>query len=654
MKKTVSSSEFVQKLLFTAFIFTAAFFVVTLLGGAQAQAQTSVPESWTATADNYTNGADWNPAITGTPTNWPAEFNGIASADYRPDVTNGGTIYYVGPSVSDPYDPNWTNTVDQLYLGPSSGASSVSTGINTFIMEGGALTLGIEASGAPDGGAALAVGGFSVNSVSNNAVFTMTGGTLNDISDTAGALSDASLLVGTGSNALATVNLDGGTANFNNVYIAGRGIGIVNINGAGVNINSDGFGNSSSGGTPTYYVLIGFGSSGTLSANGKGAGTLNLISGELDVTNGTGIILGGRCNSATLNVSGGEIDTPAMQWGDNVSGKITNTFNLSGGLVNIGSSGLAHLGTQTNRLVISGGTFSTLFGESWSDDGSLAVTLSNTPGPGVANFAPAQGASITMSSVMKGPGSFNAAGPGQVILAGANAYTGSTMVSGGTLTLQNTIESKNIIVAGGATLDLTGLPGTLTLTFQVVSNSSSTAVLNGNVNTGTGTMSSTYNGSTPSFTITSGTATLSSGTTFNVNNTGSPLAIGTHTIVTAGSGGSVAVSDSLPAVIVTGGGVANGAAPSLSIDGGGNLDLVVSSINTTPTNIVFSAISNSLTLTWPMDHTGWQLQAQTNSVSVGINNNWANVSGSTITNQEVFPINPTNGCVFYRLIYPAQ
>jgi len=351
MKNHVSSFQFVRKMPFTPVILAAVSFAVAIFCGARVQAQTY--ESWTAIADNFTNGADWNPAITGSTTNWPNDNNGLGIL-YRPLLTNGGTIYYVGPTANDPYDPNWTNTVDQMSLGPSSGASP-SSGTNTFIMTGGSLTF------SDSGGADLAVGGYSVNSVSNNSVFTMTGGMLIDTNDAASS-SDASLYVATGSNAPAIVNLDGGTANFNNVYISGRGIGTVNIDGADVNINGDSYGNSSSGGTPTYEIIIGYGTSGTVSANGKGAGTMNLMSGELDLTNGVGLVIGARCDSATLNVSGGELDTPEVQWGFNTSGKITNTFNFSGGLINIGAGGLKHLGTETNSLVLSGGIFSTLFG----------------------------------------------------------------------------------------------------------------------------------------------------------------------------------------------------------------------------------------------------------------------------------------------------
>jgi hypothetical protein len=74
-------------------------------------------------------------------------------------------------------------------------------------------------------------------------------------------------------------------------------------------------------------------------------------------------------------------------------------------------------------------------------------------------------------------------------------------------------------------------------------------------------------------------------------------------------------------------------------------------ISAIPTNIVTSVANNQLTLSWPKDHQGWQLQAQTNSVQVGLSTNWFNVAGTTGTNQIVVPLNLTNGSVFFRLMY---
>jgi hypothetical protein len=71
-----------------------------------------------------------------------------------------------------------------------------------------------------------------------------------------------------------------------------------------------------------------------------------------------------------------------------------------------------------------------------------------------------------------------------------------------------------------------------------------------------------------------------------------------------------------------------------------------------PTQIGFSMAGDQLQLGWPLDHTGWQLQAQTNSLATGLGNNWVNVSISTQTNQLVVPASATNGVVFFRLVRP--
>jgi len=78
-------------------------------------------------------------------------------------------------------------------------------------------------------------------------------------------------------------------------------------------------------------------------------------------------------------------------------------------------------------------------------------------------------------------------------------------------------------------------------------------------------------------------------------------------------------------------------------------------VNTNPTNIVVSVSGGTnLVLNWPPDHTGWELQAETNSLAVGIKTNWVKVASSITTNQAVIPISRTNGSVFYRLVFPPQ
>jgi hypothetical protein len=79
---------------------------------------------------------------------------------------------------------------------------------------------------------------------------------------------------------------------------------------------------------------------------------------------------------------------------------------------------------------------------------------------------------------------------------------------------------------------------------------------------------------------------------------------------------------------------------------------IVSTVNTTPTNITAVVTGNQLKLSWPADHIGWRLQAQTNSVCTVLRSNWVDVAGSTTVSNVTFTINPANGTVFYRMVYP--
>ena len=72
---------------------------------------------------------------------------------------------------------------------------------------------------------------------------------------------------------------------------------------------------------------------------------------------------------------------------------------------------------------------------------------------------------------------------------------------------------------------------------------------------------------------------------------------------------------------------------------------------TNPTNLTAVFSSGMLNLSWPADHIGWTLQAQTNSAYVGISSNWVSITGSLTTNQMSFPVGQSNQTVFFRLKY---
>lgn len=75
------------------------------------------------------------------------------------------------------------------------------------------------------------------------------------------------------------------------------------------------------------------------------------------------------------------------------------------------------------------------------------------------------------------------------------------------------------------------------------------------------------------------------------------------------------------------------------------------SLTTVPMTRVVAG--NTMTLSWPVDHTGYTLQSQTNSRALGLKTNWVSIAGSTATNSVTVTNDPTIGTTFYRLFYFA-
>jgi hypothetical protein len=79
---------------------------------------------------------------------------------------------------------------------------------------------------------------------------------------------------------------------------------------------------------------------------------------------------------------------------------------------------------------------------------------------------------------------------------------------------------------------------------------------------------------------------------------------------------------------------------------------VVAPVNTTPTNVVATAMGSTIQLSWPADHLGWRLQFQTNALNRGLGSNWTDWPGSTNVVQTNIVTNPGVGSAFFRLTYP--
>ena len=86
----------------------------------------------------------------------------------------------------------------------------------------------------------------------------------------------------------------------------------------------------------------------------------------------------------------------------------------------------------------------------------------------------------------------------------------------------------------------------------------------------------------------------------------------------------------------------------------GQVDLLVTSLgpSTTPVSMTFTNNAGKMQLSWPLDHTGWILEIQTNNAATGLGTNWVAIPGSTTTNVISLPVNPQNANVFLRLVYP--
>jgi hypothetical protein len=157
-----------------------------------------------------------------------------------------------------------------------------------------------------------------------------------------------------------------------------------------------------------------------------------------------------------------------------------------------------------------------------------------------------------------------------------------------------------------------------------------------------------------------------------------PITLGGSLKVKLVGGYVPAYTDQLVIISTTGGNLISGTFTNL-IPGGGNLGRVpvegvpgayfsvvtnssitslylnnYTNLNATasyPTNITATVINSgtTLALSWPATHLGWTLQAQTNSLSVGLGTNWVDVTGTASVTSTNMPIIPTNPTVFYRL-----
>ena len=237
-------------------------------------------------------------------------------------------------------------------------------------------------------------------------------------------------------------------------------------------------------------------------------------------------------------------------------------------------------------------------------------------------------------------------GPGLLNLQAANSYSGTTTVSNGVLSLTGSLNSiQGVTVAGGLLVGNGSITGPVTVIPSGTIEAGSTNAIgtltlaNSLTLSGNTTVKISKTGNAQD--VFSGQTSVTYGGTLTVTNLAGTLMPGDHfTLFTPGTSAS-----SFSSIIGSPG-------PGLAYSFANGVLTVVNGPATNPTNIVFQVSGNTLALSWPTDHLGWTLEAQTNSLGIGINTNWVRVPGSSSVTSTNITMNPANPTVFYRLVYP--
>lgn len=386
--------------------------------------------------------------------------------------------------------------------------------------------------------------------------------------------------------------------------------------------------------------------SGSLVVNGRIAGATNGYFNSYCFTKqGLGLLTLNGTNTfvASLQLDGGLVQFKSLATNQAGSLGSGNVINFNGGGLRWAAGNTADISARTVTIQSGGATF---------DSGVNNITFASSIGN-------------------NGSGGLTKMGAGKITLNGNNTYSGVTLISQGALAFGSAgalPNSSQIVFSNSATLDVSGrsdgtftlgggrrLTGNGSVLGSVSASSGATISAGASVGTLVVTNALTFqSGSTNIMELDAaahtndliaGLASVSYGGRLVLTNLNGTLTNGdSFKLFSAGSYNNAFASISWPALagnlIWTN---------KLAVDG---TIVVISPLNTTPTNLVFAVVGSQLQLSWPDDHAGWRIEAQTNHLNIGLGTNWTTLAGSAATNQVWLPILPGAGAVFYRMVYP--
>lgn len=616
--------------------------------------------------------------------------SGLSELSYGEAYTFGGTGSLSGPGgldfegVSLTIANSGTNTFTgatyiasgTLQLGNGGAGGNLGSGALTnngtlvFDRSDNGLTLSNNISGSGSTISNIGPGTVTLAGANNNfsGTIVVANGTLRTLNNA--ALGDPTAAFGAqtyvNTNATLDVGANAVELGNDNLYIAGAGVG-----GNGAIINSSGSG-SYGGAGGNFYNL-------TLTGDATIGGT-----GRMDMRNGTA--------TPILNTSPAGSPYTLTKVGPNLFNLVNVVVDSGLGDINVkggtfGLQGTMSLGNSASNLTVY--AHATLDFYSFTnpldkvlvlEDGST-VSVSHSPdvtfaGPvtldGAATFY-ANSASFIVTNVVSGAGSLLKTGSHNLSLSGPLSYQGNTTISAGALALiGNSLPASPVIDVEG-TLDLSQAAST-TLTPGLGQTLTGGGTITGSLAAQAGSTVSPGNGVKTARLTVSGTATLGGNVLMGLN-LGNALTNDELSATTISAGGTLTVTNLGPDLVAgdtfqlfsvpVSGFTAvnlptNNAAGNatyqwendLATSGSITLTNIIGGMSTMPTNIMFSVVGGNLTLAWPADHTGWTLQAQTNSSGAGLNPGagaWFDVPGSTNVDTLSITIDPAQPTVFYRL-----
>jgi len=386
------------------------------------------------------------------------------------------------------------------------------------------------------------------------------------------------------------------------------------------NVLSIGFGSETATGTLTV-------NSGTVDHSGYSAGSFAAVANSIDV--------GAQGSTGTLIINGGQVlnDQPLFL-GDGATAN--GTLRLNGGLLRASvvqpnatplssiayfNGGTLQAATNSLDFIVSGTTPYVQSGGLVLDDGGWMVSLATQ---GLLEDPGSPGGGVTKT------------GSGTVYLDAANTYTGTTIVSNGTLSGIGSI-SAPVVVAPTGNIGA-GYPGAV---------AGGMLTVNGNLTLqGAATFRIAKDAGFPVNDQIAGVASADYGGTLVISNItmdATPLMVGdTFTLFSAStSGGNFNSIVGSP-----GTGLAYSFNPSSGVLS------VVNAATSNPTNITFSVNGGNLSLSWPSDHLGWFLQTQTNNLNTGLSASWFDIPGSDAITSTNIVVSTTTPTVFFRLRSP--